>query len=129
MTSAPPSQPPDYRSQRWLVVRASRALVLGMFAMAAVGWIVTPYGVGGGLLLGLPAAVFAPRFKRLRAALVWSVIPAVIGVQLGVLLFGPGVTGSRFLSGIVAVFAVAPWLVILTFVVFARARSSGNVIL
>jgi hypothetical protein len=117
---------PVYGSQRWVAIRATRALALGMFAMAAVAWIVTPYGVAGGLVLGLPPAVLAPRFRRLRTSLLLAVILATTGVQLGVLLFGAGVTGSRLLSGLVATLAVAPWLVILAFVLWARARSSGN---
>lgn len=120
-------QQPAYGSQRWLAIRATRALALGVFAMAAVAWIVTPYGVGGGLLLGLPPAVLAPRFKRVRVALLLAVLLAAVGVQLGVTLFGPGVTGSRLLSALVATLAVVPWLVILTLVVWVRARSSGNV--
>ena len=108
---------------RWVAVRATRALALGMFAMAAVAWIVTPYGVAGGLLLGLPVALLAPRFRRLREPLFWSVSLAVVGVQLGVLIFGPGTTNSRLLSGFVATLAVAPWLLILTFVVWSRSRT------
>lgn len=110
-------------SRRWVAVRATRALALGMFAMAAVAWTVTPYGVAGGLVLGLPVALLAPRFRRLRMPLFWSVSLAVVGVQLGLLLFGPGTTGSHFLSGFVATLAVAPWLLILTFVVWARSQA------
>jgi hypothetical protein len=110
-------------NSRFVAVRATRALALGMFAMGAVAWTVTPYGVAGGLLLGLPVALLAPRFQRLRLPLFWSVALAVVGVQLGVLMFGPGTTGSRFLSAFVATLAVAPWLLILTFVVWSRSRA------
>jgi len=111
-------------SRRWVAVRATRALALGVFAMAAVAWIVTPHGVAAGLLCGLPVAVLAPRFKRLRTPLLLAVSLAVVGVQLGVLFFGAGPTGSRFLSALVATFAVAPWVLILTFVIWVRAHSS-----
>jgi len=110
-----------------MAIRATRALALGMFAMAAVAWIVTPYGVAGGLLLGVPVAVLAPRFNRLRTPLFLCVVLAVIGIQAGVFLFGASAIRSRFLAGLVATFAVAPWLVILTFVVWARSpRQSGG---
>jgi hypothetical protein len=114
---------PAYGTPRWMAVRATRALALGIFAMAAVAWVLTPYGVAGGLALGLPVAIMAPRFPHLRVPLLWCVSLAVIGAQLGVLLFVTGTTGDRVLAGLVTTLAVAPWLLILTFVIWARSRS------
>lgn len=99
-----------------------RALALGVIAMAGVAWIVTPAGVAGGLALGLPVAFLAPRFRQLRGPLLVAVALAVVGVHAGVLLFDSRAVTSRVLSALIATFAVAPWVFILTFVVWVRSR-------
>ena len=110
-------------SSRLFVARAVRSLGLGLIAMVGVAWIVTAAGVAGGLVLGLPAALLAPRFARLRAALLTAVLLGTVGVHAGVFLFAGGAVGSRVVSALIATLAVAPWLFLLTFVLWVRSRA------
>jgi hypothetical protein len=120
MTSSPSP------SARLFAARALRSLGLGLLAMAAVAWMVTPAGVGLGLLFGLPAAFLGPRFPAIRGALLAAVLAGTLGVHLGVWLFEGGTTGARLVAALVATLAVAPWLFLLTFVLWVRSRAGGG---
>jgi len=113
-------------SARLFTFRALRGLGLGAIAMGAVAWILTPAGVVAGLILGLPAAFAAPKLTRLRQALLLTVALGVVGVHAGILLFGTGTTRARLLTALISTLAVAPWLFLLTLVLWVRSRTSDD---
>ena len=114
-------QPAD-SSQRLMTFRAARALTLGVLAMSAAAWLVTVPGVLIGLACGAGPALLTPRFRLLRVPIFTTLAAAVVGAVVGSLLLGHGTATMRVLAGVVASLAVAPWLVVLGFVRWVRAR-------
>ena len=104
-------------------LRAGRALMLGVMAMGGVAWIVSLAGVLGGLAGGVPLAVLTPRSPRLRASLVSTVTAATLGAMLASFYFGHGSLRLRMVSGLIAALAVAPWALVLAFVLWARRHA------
>jgi len=102
--------------------RAGRALVLGVIAMAAVGWIDTLPGVLVALACGVPLALLTPRFVRLRRPLLAAPAAAVAGALAGAVWLGRGALTARLMAGAVAGLAVAPWVAVLGFVLWVRAH-------
>ena len=115
------AQPVD-SSQRLFTLRATRALVLGLLAMTAAAWLVTLPGVLTGLACGAAPALLTPRFRLLRMPIFSTLAATVSGAFAGSLLLGHGAPAVRLLGGLVASLAVAPWLVVLSLVLWARAR-------
>ena len=109
---------------RTFTLRASRTLVLGAVAMAAVAWMVTLPGVLAALACGSPLALAMRRFARLRAPAVATAAAAAAGALAGSLGLGHGVVATRLLAACIATLAVAPWLLVLGFVRWAR-RGAG----
>ena len=106
--------------------RASRALVLGVIAMATVAWIVTLPGVLVALACGVPPALLTPRFARARGPVLATLAAAVAGAFTGAVWLGRGPLTSRLVAGVVAGLAVAPWVVVLGFVLWVRARGDAT---
>jgi hypothetical protein len=104
-------------------LRAVRALFLGVGAMGGVAWIISFAGVAGGLAGGLPLAVLTPRSPRLQGPLAATVAGAALGAMLGACYFGHGTLGLRFVGGLVSTLAVAPWSLVLGFVLWARRHA------
>jgi hypothetical protein len=109
-------------SQRLLAFRATRALILGVLAMAAAAWLVSLPAVVVGLACGVVPALLIPRSRALRAPIIATLTAAVAGALAGSLLLGHGSPAMRMLGGLVTSLAVAPWLVVLGFVLWLRAR-------
>jgi hypothetical protein len=113
-------------SQRLLIFRATRALILGVLAMGAAAWLISLPAVVGGLACGVVPALLIPRSRRLRGPILVTVVTAVTGAVAGALLFGHGPSILRTLGGLVTSLAVGPWLVVLGFSLWLRAqRASG----
>jgi hypothetical protein len=108
--------------QRLHTFRAARALILGAITMAAAAWLLSLPAVVGGLACGVGPALLIPRSRALRGPIIATLAAAVAGALAGSLLFGHGSTAARVLGGLVASLAVAPWLVVLGFVLWMRAR-------
>jgi len=104
--------------------RAGRALALGAFAMVGAAWLVSLPAVLGALAGGVAPATLAPRARRLRTALVAIATAAAAGAFAGALLFGQGTQGRRLLAGLVATLAAGPWLVVVGFIRWVRARAT-----
>jgi hypothetical protein len=123
-----PADVPDTQaadsSQRLLTFRATRALTLGILAMGAAAWLVTVPGVLVGLACGAAPALLTPRFRLLRIPIFATLAAAVVGALAGSLLLGHGTAAMRLLGGLVASLAVGPWLVVLGFTRWVRARHS-----
>jgi hypothetical protein len=119
MTATPD---PRVASQRLLAFRATRALILGGMAMGAAAWLVSLPAVVGGLTCGIVPALLIPRSRAIRAPIIATLIAAITGALAGSLLFGHGSTPMRALGGLVTSLAVAPWLVVLGFVLLMRGR-------
>ena len=115
---------PDQRSssQRLLAFRATRALILGAMAMGAAAWLVSLPAIVGGLSCGIVPALLISRSRAIRIPIIATLIAAIAGALAGSLLFGHGSTAMRALGGLVTSLAVAPWLVVLGFVLLMRAR-------
>ncbi len=96
--------------------RAGRALALGVFAMAAVAWIVSAPAVLVALIGGAPVALLIPRVTWVRRAMGLLVLASVAGALAGSLAFGRGGVASRLMAALVAGCAVAPWLVVVGWV-------------
>ena len=107
-------------------LRAGRALVLGVLAMGAVAWIVSPVGVVAGLVCGVPLAVVLPRVARLKLAAFCTFGAAALGAVLGSIVLAHGALVARVVTGLVAACAVAPWTVVLALVLRARSEPSGQ---
>lgn len=115
------SEPRD-ASQRLLAFRATRALILGVLAMGAAAWLISLPAVVVGLACGVVPALLIPRSRTLRAPIIATLAAAIAGALAGSLLLGHGSTAMRTLSGLVTSLAVAPWLVVLGFVLWIRAQ-------
>jgi len=89
---------------------------MGVFAMAAVAWIVSAPAVLVALIAGAPFALLVPRVAWVRRAMVLLVLAAVAGALAGSLAFGRGAVASRLVAALVASCAVAQWLVVVGFV-------------
>lgn len=113
---------PQDASQRLLAFRATRALILGVMAMGAAAWLVSLPAVVGGLLCGIGPALLIPRSRTLRTPIIATLVAGVVGAAIGSLAFGHGSTAMRTVSGLVTSLAVGPWLVVLGFVLWIRAR-------
>jgi hypothetical protein len=111
-------------SQRLLAYRATRALILGVLAMGAAAWLISLPAVVIGLACGLVPALLMPRSRGLRAPIMATLAAAITGALAGALLLGHGSTGMRALGALVTSLAVAPWLVVLGFVLWMRAHRS-----
>jgi hypothetical protein len=109
-------------SQRVLAFRATRALILGAMAMGAAAWLVSLPAVVVGLICGLGPALLISRSRAIRAPIIGTLVAAIAGALAGSLLFGHGSTAMRALAGLVTSLAVAPWLVVLGFVLLMRGR-------
>jgi hypothetical protein len=97
-------------------------LILGAITMAAAAWLLSLPAVVGGLACGVGPALLIPRSRALRGPIIATLATAIAGAAAGSLIFGHGSTPTRLLSGLVASLAVAPWLVVLGFVLLVRAR-------
>ena len=104
--------------------RAGRALALGAFAMVGAAWLVSLPAVLGALAGGVVPATLAPRARRLRTALITIAAAGAAGALAGALLFGQGTQGRRLLGAVVATLAAGPWLVVVGFIRWVRARSA-----
>jgi hypothetical protein len=91
-------------------------------AMGAAAWLVSVPAVLGGLACGVVPALLMPRSRALRTPIIVTLAAAVAGGVAGSLIFGHGSAAMRMLGGVVASFAVGPWLVVLGFVLWLRAR-------
>ena len=118
--TAPKTNVPLFR------LRAGRALLLGVFAMAAVAWIVTLPGIAAALVVGVPLAVMTPRFADLRTPLITTVAGTFGAALAGSVTLGAGAPLLRLMAGVVAGAAAAPWCVVLAFVLWTRARTPGG---
>jgi uncharacterized membrane protein YeaQ/YmgE (transglycosylase-associated protein family) len=90
--------------------------------MAAAAWLISPPAVVVGLVCGVVPALLIPRSRTLRAPIIATLAAAIAGALAGSLLLGHGSTAMRMLGGVVTSLAVAPWLVVLGFVLWIRAR-------
>jgi hypothetical protein len=115
---------PRDASQRLLTFRATRALILGAMAMVAAAWLVSLPAVVAGLACGVVPALLIPRSRALKAPIIATLLAAIAGALAGSLLLGHGSTAMRALGGLVTSLAVAPWLVVLGFVLWMRAHRS-----
>jgi hypothetical protein len=115
---------PRDASQRLLTFRATRALILGAIAMAAAAWLISLPAVVVGLACGVGPALLIPRSRALRTPIIATLAAAIAGALAGSLLLGHGSTAMRTLGGLVTSLAVAPWLVVLGFVLWMRAHRS-----
>jgi hypothetical protein len=115
---------PRNASQRLLTFRATRALILGAMAMVAAAWLVSLPAVVAGLACGVVPALLIPRSRALKAPIIATLLAAIAGALAGSLLLGHGSTAMRALGGLVTSLAVAPWLVVLGFVLWMRAHRS-----
>lgn len=113
---------PQDASQRLIAFRATRALVLGVMAMGAAAWLVSLPAVVGGLICGVVPALLISRSRALRTPIIATLVAAIVGAAAGSLAFGHDSTAMRVLSGLVTSLAVGPWLVVLGFVLWIRAR-------
>jgi hypothetical protein len=109
-------------SQRLLIFRATRALILGVLAMGAAAWLISLPAVVVGLACGVVPALLIPRSRALRAPIIATLASAVGGALAGSLVLGHGSTAMRMLGALVTSLAVAPWLVVLGFVLWLRAQ-------
>ena len=111
-------------SQRLLAYRATRALILGVLAMGAAAWLISLPAVVIGLACGLTPALLLARSRALRTPIIATFAAAIAGALAGSLLLGHGSTTMRTLGALVTSLAVAPWLVVLGFVLRMRAHRS-----
>jgi hypothetical protein len=109
-------------SQRLLIFRATRALILGVLAMGAAAWLISLPAVVVGLACGVVPALLIPRSRALTAPIITTLACAIGGALAGSLLLGHGTTAMRMLGALVTSLAVAPWLVVLGFVLWLRAQ-------
>jgi hypothetical protein len=110
-------------SQRLFVYRAGRALVLGVLAMAAAAWLISLPAVLGALAGGVVPAALAPRARRPRRFVTVTLACAALGALAASYIFGTGAPGMRLARGLVAALAGGPWLVVVGFVRWTRARA------
>jgi hypothetical protein len=90
--------------------------------MGAAAWLISLPAVVVGLACGVVPALLIPRSTALRAPIITTLASAVGGALAGSLLLGHGSTTMRLLGALVTSLAVAPWLVVLGFVLRLRAR-------
>ena len=90
--------------------------------MGAAAWLISLPAVVVGLACGVVPALLIPRSRTLRAPIIATLAAAIAGALAGSLLLGHGSTAMRTLSGLVTSLAVAPWLVVLGFVLWIRAQ-------
>jgi ribose/xylose/arabinose/galactoside ABC-type transport system permease subunit len=109
-------------SQRLLMFRATRALILGVLAMAAAAWLISLPAVVVGLACGVVPALLIARSRALPGPIIATLATAVAGAVAGSLFLGHGPTAMRTLGGLVTSLAVGPWLVVLGFVLWMRAQ-------
>jgi hypothetical protein len=109
-------------SQRLVIFRATRALILGVLAMGAAAWLISLPAVVVGLACGVVPALLIPRSRALRAPIMTTLASAVGGALAGSLVLGHGSMAMRMLGALVTSLAVAPWLVVLGFVLWLRAQ-------
>ena len=109
-------------STRLFTLRAGRALVLGVLAIAAVGWVVSRPGVLLALACGVPAALVMPRFRRLSVPIASILAVTGVGAVAGSLLWGQGSAATRVGAGLIVSLAVGPWSVVLGYVLWVRAH-------
>jgi len=103
--------------------RAYRALALGTFAMVGAAWLVSVPAVLGALAGGIVPATLAPRARRLRTPLFATLAAAAVGALAAALWFGHGTMGRRLLAALIGTLAAGPWLVVVGFIRWVRARS------
>ena len=118
------SQPSD-SSRSIFNYRAYRAVALGAFAMVGAAWLVSLPAVLGALVVGIVPAALAPRARRLRTPLLVTLAAAAAGGLGGALWLGHGTVAVRLLGALVATFAAGPWLAVIGFIRWVRARAPG----
>lgn len=116
---------PDNSARNVFTYRAYRALALGTFAMVGAAWLVSVAAVLGALAGGILPAALAPRAHRLRTALLVTLAAAAAGAFVASLWLGHGTTTARLIAGLIATFASGPWLVVIGFIRWVRARVTG----
>jgi MFS-type transporter involved in bile tolerance (Atg22 family) len=109
-------------SRNIFTYRAYRALALGTFAMVGAAWLVSVPAVLGALAGGIIPATLSPRARRLRTPLLITLACAAVGAFVASLWFGHGTKTARLLAGLIATFAAGPWLVVVGFIRWVRAR-------
>lgn len=113
---------PNNSARNVFTYRAYRALALGTFAMVGAAWLLSVPAVLGALAGGIVPAALAPRARRLRTPLIVTLLTAAVGAVAAALWFGHGTTAMRLLTGLIATLAAGPWLVVVGFLRWVRAR-------
>ena len=111
--------PPD-PAARLFAYRAIRALALGVFAMVAVGWIVSAPPVCLAALAGAIWALVASQTATLSVLVIGSLTCALLGSVAGVVFFVTGTPTMRVLAIVTSTITAGPWAVVLGF--WLRAR-------
>ena len=114
---------PNNPSRNLFTYRAYRALALGTFAMVGAAWLVSVPAVLGALAGGIIPAVLADRARRLRTPLFVTLATAAVGAFAASLWFGNGTTAARLVAGLIGTLAAGPWLVVIGFIRWVRART------
>jgi hypothetical protein len=90
--------------------------------MGAAAWLISLPAVVVGLACGVVPALLIPRSQALRTPIIATLAAAIAGALAGSLLLGHGSAVMRTLGGLVTSLAVGPWLVVLGFALWMRAR-------
>lgn len=114
---------PGNPSRNLFNYRAYRALGLGTFAMVGAAWLVSVPAVLGALAGGIVPATLAPRARLLRTPLLVILAGAAAGAVAAALWFGHGTAAIRLLAALVATLAAGPFLVVVGFIRWVRART------
>jgi len=101
--------------------RAVRALALGLFAMVAMGWMVSAPPVCLAALAGAAWALATAQTAGLSVLVIGSLTASLLGAIAGVWFFGQASTTTRLLAVVVSTITAGPWSVVLGF--WLRARS------
>ena len=100
--------------------RAVRALAVGLFAMVAMGWMVSAPPVCLAALAGAAWVLVASQAARLSVLVVGSLACALLGSTAGAVFFVNGTTTTRVLAIVASTITAGPWAVVLGF--WLRAR-------
>ncbi|HUK21037.1 MAG TPA: hypothetical protein VLV45_05705 [Gemmatimonadales bacterium] len=112
--------PPD-PAARLFAYRAIRALGLGLFAMVAMGWIVSAPPVCLAALAGAAWALVSSQTASLSVLVIGSLAASLLGAMAGALFFVQASTTIRLLAIVVSTITAGPWSVALGFWLRARA--------
>ena len=107
----------------WFAIDARLTLPLGLLVLGLCAWLVSGFGVAGGLVAGVPILLLGPRSRSFSRPVYRVIAAATVAGLVAALLLGTGASVARALLGSLAGLITGIILAMGTMIRWLRART------